>query len=931
AATDKSIADNDKRAQDAEKAIDDKFKAEKSRVDAKELATDKSIADNDKRAQDAEKSMRDDFNTEKSRVSDKEAATDKSIADNDKRAQDAEKAIDDKFKAEKSRVDAKELATDKSIADNDKRAQDAEKSMRDDFNTEKSRVSDKEAATDKSIADNDKRAQDAEKSMRDDFNTEKSRVSDKEVVMESKIDLEIARAKGEEGLLRNDFEKEKTDRRNSEKDIDAKFSKSLSDEHDLIVNIVTDKIGTLGSNVGNDISLKANINSPTFTGFVSGLSKDMVGLSNVSNTSDDEKPISKIQKNALDAKIDLNKKSNAVDLNGVNANDDNVPTQLAVKKYVDGNVQSLTNNLNSMNTTLTSLVTNSTTALTTDITSQLALKADLESPTFTGVPQVPTATSGNSTNQIASTEFVSNSINNLSTATQTALDLKENVSNKSTDVSTDGTSDSKYTSAKAVKTYVDNKASDLTATINTLSSTVTSLSGTTTSNLATKENTIVAGTTGQYYRGDKSWQTLDKTAVGLANVDNTSDANKPVSTATQTALDLKENASNKSTDVSTDGTSDTKYTSAKAVKTYVDNKASDLTTTINTLSSTVTSLSGTTTSNLATKENTIVAGTTGQYYRGDKSWQTLDKTAVGLANVDNTSDANKPVSTATQTALDLKENASNKSTDVSTDGTSDSKYTSAKAVKTYVDNKASDLTTTINTLSSTVTSLSGTTTSNLATKENTIVAGTTGQYYRGDKSWQTLDKTAVGLANVDNTSDANKPISTATQSALDAKVSIGGDLSGTASSPAIGDGKVTTAKINDGAVTSAKIADGSIVNVDVKSDAAISVSKLEIGGADEILISNGTTNQWVTEVYETFTTSGLNSSTKDYTYTFTNTRFGGPIKLFFVSSSTMRQVIPTSTYYTANTTSILIKNVSSNISSGSNNGNGVVFYVSYYK
>ena len=55
------------------------------------------------------------------------------------------------------------------------------------------------------------------------------------------------------------------------------------------------------------------------------------------------------------------------------------------------------------------------------------------------------------------------------------------------------------------------------------------------------------------------------------------------------------------------------------------------------------------------KEDLIAAGTTAQYYRGDKSFQTLDKTAVGLANVDNTSDANKPVSTATQTALDLKQ------------------------------------------------------------------------------------------------------------------------------------------------------------------------------------------------------------------------------------------------------------------------------------
>jgi hypothetical protein len=57
------------------------------------------------------------------------------------------------------------------------------------------------------------------------------------------------------------------------------------------------------------------------------------------------------------------------------------------------------------------------------------------------------------------------------------------------------------------------------------------------------------------------------------------------------------------------------------------------------------------------------------------------------------------------------------------------------------------------------------------TKEPTITAGTTSQYWRGDKSWQTLDKTAVGLGNIDNTSDASKPISTATQTALNGKLS----------------------------------------------------------------------------------------------------------------------------------------------------------------
>lgn len=39
----------------------------------------------------------------------------------------------------------------------------------------------------------------------------------------------------------------------------------------------------------------------------------------------------------------------------------------------------------------------------------------------------------------------------------------------------------------------------------------------------------------------------------------------------------------------------------------------------------------------------------------------------------------------------------------------------------------------------------------LSGKEPTISAGTTGQYWRGDKSWQTLDKSAVGLGSVENT------------------------------------------------------------------------------------------------------------------------------------------------------------------------------------
>ncbi len=89
---------------------------------------------------------------------------------------------------------------------------------------------------------------------------------------------------------------------------------------------------------------------------------------------------------------------------------------------------------------------------------------------------------------------------------------------------------------------------------------------------------------------------LTSTDVGLSNVNNTSDAAKPISTLTQTALDAK--------------------------------------------------------------QDLITTGTIAQYYRGDKTFQTLDKSVVGLSNVDNTSDANKPISTATATSIATKANVS---------------------------------------------------------------------------------------------------------------------------------------------------------------------------------------------------------------------------------------------------------------------------------
>lgn len=64
--------------------------------------------------------------------------------------------------------------------------------------------------------------------------------------------------------------------------------------------------------------------------------------------------------------------------------------------------------------------------------------------------------------------------------------------------------------------------------------------------------------------------TVDKTSMGLDQVNNTSDINKPISTATQTALNGKEAITNKSTDVNL-GTSNTLYPTQNAVKVYTDN------------------------------------------------------------------------------------------------------------------------------------------------------------------------------------------------------------------------------------------------------------------------------------------------------------------------------------------------------------------------
>jgi hypothetical protein len=62
---------------------------------------------------------------------------------------------------------------------------------------------------------------------------------------------------------------------------------------------------TQGFAVQTAVDAKADKNSPSFTGTVSGISKSMVGLANVDNTSDAAKPLSIAMQSALDGKAPL--------------------------------------------------------------------------------------------------------------------------------------------------------------------------------------------------------------------------------------------------------------------------------------------------------------------------------------------------------------------------------------------------------------------------------------------------------------------------------------------------------------------------------------------------------------------------------------------------------------------------------------------------
>ena len=144
---------------------------------------------------------------------------------------------------------------------------------------------------------------------------------------------------------------------------------------------------------------------------------------------------------------------------------------------------------------------------------------------------------------------------------------------------------------------------------------------------------------------------VTKDQVGLGNVDNTSDLDKPISTAAQAALNGKSN-----TDHNHDGVYLKPSNILAGANVSISTSGNDVT---------ISSIGGG--GGDIPLINNLTTDTPGQGALDAAQGKILNdgkadvnhthtKEQVGLSNVDNTSDADKPVSTATQTALNGKSN-----------------------------------------------------------------------------------------------------------------------------------------------------------------------------------------------------------------------------------------------------------------------------------
>ena len=247
---------------------------------------------------------------------------------------------------------------------------------------------------------------------------------------------------------------------------------------------------------------------------------------------------------------------------------------------------------------------------------------------------------------------------------------------------------------------------------------------------------------------------VTKDQVGLGNVDNTSDKDKPLSDAAKEAInEVKTLITSSGTDLSNhikDYTNPHRVTAEQVGLGNVNN-TSDLDKPISNATQKELDKLDAKIDKINTDQGTDLSA----HLRDFSNPHKVTKEQIGLGNVDNTADLDKPISTATQKAIDDAKAANNTALDNHANRTDNPhKVTKDQVGLGNVDNTAD-----INKPVSVAQQNALDTLSNsLNTAINNHVGNTNNPHQ--------VTKEQVGLGKVDNTSDLEKPISVATQNAI---------------------------------------------------------------------------------------------------------------------------------------------------------------------
>ena len=407
-----------------------------------------------------------------------------------------------------------------------------------------------------------------------------------------------------------------------------------------------------------------------------GIDKSKVGLSNVDNSSDAEKPVSDATQEALNLKLD---QSSRGAINGVaSLVSGKIPTdQIPPVSFTSVSVVSSKSAMLALSSIVGSV------AIRTDINKNYVLSQpdasilDYWEELLTPAPPVQAVNGKTGNVLLTKADLVLNNVNNT-------------------------TDENKPVSAPA-KFYIDNKVLSATADATVSATGKIKLAGDLTGTALIPRITDNAVTNSKLadfaVTDSKVAAGINKSKVGLTNVDNSSDLNKPISNAAKNALDLKLDSSkigqaNGAASLDANGKIPSAQISSISVSKVevVNSEAAMLassggigTTAIRTDTNKNYILSKADATVLSNWTELLTPGGGIQSINGKTGTVVLSKTDISLSNVDNTSDANKQLSIAASEALNLKEALANKSLNLNIDPDSDLKYPSVKAVKSYVD------------------------------------------------------------------------------------------------------------------------------------------------------------------------------------------------------------------------------------------------------